>query len=117
MTTKTVLRLAAVLSRQMEAGYAQYLESCEHDRRQGYRPHYCEHGTSNWTDYDNICGPCEDGWTVRDGVTRRREALSQAKARVKAADEIMDAVSILGRHHVDAVQLAMPRLIDLMKVA
>lgn len=21
----------------------------------------CVHGASNWTDYDNICGPCENG--------------------------------------------------------
>lgn len=27
----------------------------------GYRPHYCIHGTNQWTDYDNICGGCEEG--------------------------------------------------------
>lgn len=29
----------------------------------GYRFPACIHGTSLWTDYDNICGPCEDGYT------------------------------------------------------
>lgn len=24
----------------------------------------CIHGTSRWTDYDNICGGCEDGYSV-----------------------------------------------------
>lgn len=36
-----------------------------HDAReaaeQGFRPHYCIHGTNQWTDYDNICQGCEDG--------------------------------------------------------
>jgi len=27
---------------------------------QGYTFPYCIHGTSRWTDYDNICGGCED---------------------------------------------------------
>lgn len=34
--------------------------------KQGYRNHYCVHGTNQWTDYDNICGPCEDGYGYWD---------------------------------------------------
>lgn len=30
----------------------------------GYTFPYCPHGKSLWTDYDNICGPCEDGYSV-----------------------------------------------------
>lgn len=30
----------------------------------GYRFPECIHGMSLWTDYDNICGGCEDGLTV-----------------------------------------------------
>lgn len=30
----------------------------------GYRFPQCIHGMSYWTDYDNICGPCEDSLTV-----------------------------------------------------
>lgn len=35
---------------------------------QGYRPRYCIHGTNLWTDYDNICGGCEDGITLLNKV-------------------------------------------------
>lgn len=35
-------------------------------QRQGYRPQYCIHGTNTWTDYDNICGGCEDGIYPQD---------------------------------------------------
>jgi hypothetical protein len=53
------------------AGYlARYQEDCAQDRAQGHRPHYCLHGTNQWTDYDNICGPCEDGLTVWDLAER-----------------------------------------------
>ena len=27
-------------------------------------PAACVHGSNAWTDYDNICGPCEDGYSV-----------------------------------------------------
>ncbi|QQV92594.1 hypothetical protein SEA_MEGANTHEEKILLA_258 [Streptomyces phage MeganTheeKilla] len=30
----------------------------------GYAFPYCPHGKSLWTDYDNICGGCEDGYSV-----------------------------------------------------
>ena len=30
----------------------------------GYSYPYCRHGSSQWTDYDNICGPCEDGYSL-----------------------------------------------------
>lgn len=40
---------------------AEYEDECASYSRQGYRPHYCVHGTNQWTDYDNICGGCEDG--------------------------------------------------------
>ena len=28
--------------------------------RNGWRPSECIHGTSNWTDYDNVCQWCEE---------------------------------------------------------
>lgn len=34
----------------------------------------CPHGTSPWTDYDNICGGCEDGSTaIEDAIVAGRE--------------------------------------------
>ena len=36
----------------------------------GYRFPECIHGSSLWTDYDNICGPCEDGLSEYDIALR-----------------------------------------------
>lgn len=96
-TSRAVLSLAAKISRSLEQGYAEYLEACDSYRADGYRAHYCEHGTNLWTDYDNICGPCEDGRTMSDGVQRREYALHYAKRRdekckaiIRAANELRD---------------------------
>lgn len=96
-TSKAVLSLAAKISRSLERDYAEYVEACESYRADGYRAHYCEHGTNQWTDYDNICGGCEDGMTMSDGVQRREYALDSAKRRdekckavVKAACDLRD---------------------------
>lgn len=96
-TSKAVLSLAIRIARALERDYLDYLEACESYRRDGYRPHYCEHGTNLWTDYDNICGPCEDGLSMGDGLTRREYALDSAKRRdekcraiVKAASDLRD---------------------------
>lgn len=39
----------------------EYLREVEDAAEEGFRIHYCFHGTNLWTDYDPICGPCEDG--------------------------------------------------------
>lgn len=80
-TSKAVLKLAAAIADSLYRDYLDYLDSCESYRRDGYRPATCEHGTNMWTDYDNICGPCEDGLTMRDGLVRRQYALDSAKRR------------------------------------
>lgn len=41
-------------------GQADYLRDCEEYREKGWRHHYCFHGTNMWTDYDPICGMCEE---------------------------------------------------------
>lgn len=92
---KSTLSLAAKISRMLERDYAEYLESCESYRRDGYRPRTCEHGTNMWTDYDNICGPCEDGISMRDGMTRREFALDSAKRRMEKVQAITKAASDL----------------------
>jgi hypothetical protein len=78
---KHVLKLALGIYRQMSASYAEYEEACEQDHRRGLTAHYCEHGTNRWTEYDNICGGCEDGHSLRDPMVRRRVALDQAQER------------------------------------
>lgn len=91
MLTTTVRDLAHKIERSLALGYEDYLEACEQDRREGHRPHYCEHGKSQWTDYDNICGPCEDGVTMRDGVFRREFAIAEAKRKETAVRELLTA--------------------------
>ena len=51
----------------------------------GYSFPYCEHGTSRWTDYDNICGGCEG-----DYGTVYQRALWEAQSRVKDSQERSD---------------------------
>jgi len=89
--SKTTLDLAHRIERSLARSYAEYLEACESWRRDGYRPHYCEHGTNMWTDYDNICGPCEDGLTMRDGVFRREYAIAEAKHKEEKVKELLSA--------------------------
>jgi hypothetical protein len=91
MLSKSTLDLAHRIERSLARGYEEYLEACEQDRREGHRPHYCEHGKTQWVDYDNICGPCEDGVTMRDGVQRREFALDEAKRKEKAIRELLAA--------------------------
>lgn len=95
---KSTLVLASKINAYLLRGYNDYLEACESYRRDGFRPHYCEHGTNNWTDYDNICGGCEDGRTMGDPMQRMEYALDSAKrreAQVKAVCEAAMALSKL----------------------
>lgn len=80
---------------------------------QGYRFPHCIHGSSLWTDYDNICGPCEDSFTDREIALhlahndwhewRRRMDVVKQHAHVPdhIRDELMawalDALKILER--------------------
>jgi hypothetical protein len=62
-----VLRIALGHLRTLKARDAAYEEDVREwysrgeGRTHGYTYPACIHGTSRWTDYDNICGPCEDG--------------------------------------------------------
>lgn len=76
----------------------EWAEQREQDERgwaeRGYRAHYCIHGTNQWTDYDNICGGCEDGVTLRQMAcehawsivkeTRERMAFTREATRMGA---------------------------------
>lgn len=89
MLNKATLRLAAGIARRYADHYAAYLAECEQDRRNGHRSHYCEHGMDLWVDWDPICGPCEDGESMRDPMVRRRMALDSAKERMAMADKVL----------------------------
>lgn len=60
----------------------------------GYRPHYCIHGTNDWTDYDNICWGCEEYGYNNLGPAPER-ALHLARVAVaesqKRKDKFYDA--------------------------
>lgn len=45
----------------------------------GYTFPACIHGKSRWTEYDNICGPCEDGYGFWDEDRARRDAEDQVR--------------------------------------
>ncbi len=92
-----VLKLAMQIERKLWEGYQWYLDMCEYDRSQGHTPRSCEHGTDRWVDYDNICGPCEDGITMRDGAMRRTMALSRARKAYREIDAIFAAYETLSK--------------------
>lgn len=92
---RIVFKIARELMAEYAANYAAYLADCEDDRAAGYRAHYCEHGTNRWTDYDNICGPCEDGFSMGDPFTRRQYALNEARSRMAEYGKILAAINLL----------------------
>jgi hypothetical protein len=75
----------------------------------------CIHGASRWTDYDNICGPCEDGlsvyqlalyaahsdwhtWTERNAVVRHAHEVHAPTHIVKELqDWALDAMGVMTR--------------------
>lgn len=77
-STQKTFALAAI--KEVRAEYAAYLSDMDDLRKEGYGPSHCFHGTDRWTDYDNICGYCEEGLTLQE------MALGRAKTRY---DEVM----------------------------
>lgn len=77
-------RMTLHIARKIHRGMVDdYREECEQAYADGHRPHYCIHGTDQWTDYDNICWGCEEG------VTQAHMATQYAAAAVKAFHERM----------------------------
>lgn len=82
-----VAKLAMAIERRLWAAHMDYENDVDEwyrsgeGKTKGYAYPACEHGTSRWTDYDNICGPCEDGIYLSNGVVRRQFALAEAKMR------------------------------------
>lgn len=68
---------------------AEYDEMVRECAEQGFRPKYCIHGTYMWTDWDPICGYCENGeplWSdsrdwarAKDEAERILEAVAQRR--------------------------------------
>lgn len=64
------------------ADSALYMQETQEYADQGFRPHYCFHGTDLWTDYDNICHYCEIGaYDPRHHDIDSEEFLSEVENR------------------------------------
>lgn len=110
------MQLAARIAAGLLRDYEEYREECAQSYRDGYRPHYCEHGMNQWTDYDNICGPCEDGRTMGDGLQRRELALDMAKRRTAEFTQLLDAYSLFSKRGITVDEKALgERLSRLMQ--
>lgn len=71
----------------------EYYAECEEWAEEGYRPHYCIHGTNLWTDYDPICGPCEDGEPLWDDARDWADAKWRAEETLKAVERRTELAS------------------------
>lgn len=73
--------------RAIDARKEQWERDAAEDRRRGHRPHYCEHGTNMWVDYDVMCPGCEAS------LTRHEEALVWAHNDAARMQQVLDLVS------------------------
>lgn len=88
----SVLKLALVIFKSYAAQWATYEADCAEYAKDGYRPAHCFHGVSLWTDYDPMCGPCEDGYGYFDPNAYRRIALDEA---IRANDAQQERIDML----------------------
>jgi hypothetical protein len=61
LTKNLALKRLHVLKARIARREAEYQREVEQAHKEGFRPHYCPHGTNLWVDWDPICGYCEDG--------------------------------------------------------
>lgn len=64
-------------------------------RTRGYAYPACIHGTSAWRDYDNICGPCEDGYGTFHYIDQAGLALDRARADWEEFERRRDLIAEL----------------------
>lgn len=84
------LRIARIIYPEM---VAEREAEVQYHSENGHRPSHCIHGTYQWTDYDNICGGCEEG------VSLRRMAVERAAGCVKRWHERITVVCEAERLH------------------
>jgi hypothetical protein len=92
-------KIAVALLRRSRAQYVSYLEDCEDDRRNGYRPHYCRHGVSQWVDYDCACWQCEEYgnyWDYLTELTAARDTVYRARLEVAKRRAALAPIRALG---------------------
>lgn len=86
----TVVALALVIFKDYAKQWAEYEANCEAYAKDGYRPAHCFHGVNLWTDYDPMCGACEDGYGYFDPNAYRRLALDEAQRAYSKQEERID---------------------------
>lgn len=96
---KQTAKLAVILLNSYRNRFAEYEEECNEYAKQGYRPHYCIHGTNQWTDYDNICGGCEDGENYWNRETFGKIAIREAQGAMDTMKERIDLYVKLSKDH------------------
>lgn len=80
-------------------------------KKKGYTYPYCFHGTYQWTDYDNICGGCEDSFNGYNPLTFYRWAIG--KAHQDYAEHVRRAEWLLSAPRLDDIPTELRRqLID-----
>lgn len=116
MTIATAAR-ADQIARELITRQRDYEREVREAAEEGFRPHYCIHGTNLWTDYDPICGPCEDGQFTQYSTPRQvrsyarllAEGEEAEKARqTKAVTAMID--SIIEMHRAKGQVIGTPRI-------
>lgn len=93
MTTATMDRTEKIATQLFEQ-QRKFAEAQREAAQSGFRPHYCIHGTNLWTDYDNICGGCEDGSFTEHSTPREVRAYARMLAEGEAAHEARRAEEV-----------------------
>lgn len=93
MTTTTTNRAEEIATNLFEQ-QREYEEAQRDAAKEGFRPHYCIHGTNLWTDYDNICGGCEDGEFTQYSTPAEVYAYARAVAEGEEAREARQTAEV-----------------------
>lgn len=91
----TVAKLAVTKLAEVRNMYAEHDEHKRECYNAGHRPHYCAHGVNQWTDYDAMCGECEDGRSYFDYEREALDAIAYAKAQQAKMEVRLNAVVAL----------------------
>jgi hypothetical protein len=89
-TDKATLKLALKILKRIRGQWDAYEQECAEYLKEGFRPHYCFHGTNLWTDYDNICGWCEEYGNSWSYELAMRQSLDEARAAIEAKQKRVD---------------------------
>lgn len=91
----TVAKIALTELARVRAMYEAHEAHAEECHRQGFRAHYCAHGVNMWTDYDAMCGECENGRQRFHYMEEAEAALGYAKAQQAKMEVRLNAVVAL----------------------